>query len=369
MSTPCIPETRNQRESGWPDDPDEALALLRLGTRDYKRVLGAILRKHNHRHRLKDKGVSLKTMFDRDRFLFSFFHELRHETKYANLDPRALANRHIQVMVRRWVERGLATATIHNYLSFLRSYAIWIGKLTMVRKPDYYLGASSPQGHRCQVAIEDHSWTAKNIDIEAKIAEIASFDRWVSLQLELCYRFGFRGKEARHFRPHGAIVSRAEAIARDADAFPECRAFVRAMRGTKGGRMRDLPLTTDEQRDLLKRVQAAVGPDQFVGNPSMTRLQSEARFYYVIRKFGISRKVLGVVAHGLRHQHVNDRFEVDAGTPSPVRGGESTGQSNQARQRGARVLGHNREQVTSCYLGSSAVMRTRGLKPTEPPMT
>jgi hypothetical protein len=200
------------------------------------------------------------------------------------------------------------------------------------------------------------------VDIAAKIQEISAFDPWVGMQLELCAEFALRTKEARHFRPHGAIISREAADPRDAAAFPECSTFVRVSHGTKGGRPRDIPLVTERQRDLLARTVAVVPPGMYVGPPGVTTQQSEARFYYVIRKFGISKKELGVVAHGLRHQRVNDEFAKYAGGPSPVRGAVSKPPDDQdARQRAARLLGHNRVQVTSCYVGScgSAAARTR----------
>ena len=340
-----------------PLHPDTILESLPIGTRDYIRVLGAILKKHNHEHSAKHKGVSFKTMHDRQRFLASFFRELRRNTRFRNLDPRQLANRHIEVMVDRWIERGLATATIHNYLSFLRTFAGWIGKQGMVREPQYYVGTESEHAHRTQVATRDHSWTARNVDIGAKIAEISALDPWVGLQVELCAQFGMRGKEARHFRPHSAVIPREAATPRDADAFPDCDTFVRVCHGAKGGRPRDVPVVTESQRALLVRVRAAVAPGMYVGRPGSTSLQAQSRFYYVIRKCGISKKVLGVVAHGLRHQRVNDGYETDAGGPSPVRGAQTRPPRDEtARQRAARVLGHNRLSVTSAYLGSASLL-------------
>ena len=342
---------------GAPADPDIILASLPIGTPDYLRVLGAILKKHNHRHSTKHKGVSFKTMLDRQRLLASFFAELRQQTPYRHLDPRQLANRHVQAMVERWVARKLATATIHNYLSFLRSFGAWIGKPGMVREPEYYVGADSPHAHRSQVATFDHSWQAREIDIEAKIAEVSAIDPWVGLQLELCARFGLRPKEVRHFRPHGAVISRAQAMARDADAFPEHDTFVRISHGTKGGRPRDVPITTDAQRDLLSRLTTLVATGMYVGHPGRTSGQNSSRFYYVIRKCGISKDQLGVVAHGLRHQHANDRYEDVAGAPSRVRGGKARPPLDaEARQQTARLLGHNRPRVVSCYLGPSVAM-------------
>ena len=98
-----------------------------------------------------------------------------------------------------------------------------------------------------------------------------------------------------------------------------------------------------------------VPPGHYVGRPGFTSLQNQARFYYVIRKFGISKADLGVVSHGLRHQYANDHFEADAGGPSPVRGGTSRPEGNKpARKRVSRVLGHNRERASTGYLGSDA---------------
>ena len=348
--------------AGASADPDVILSSLPVGTPDYLRVLGAILKKYNHLHSTKHKGVSFKTMLDRQRLYASFFRELRHHTPYRNLDPRQLANRHIEAMVERWVARGLATATIHNYLSFLRSYGGWIGKAGMVREPQYYVGTESPHAHRSQVATFDHSWVAKSVDINAKIAEVSAFDTWVGLQLELCARFGMRPKEARHFRPHGAVIPRAAAIARDADAFPEHDTFLHISHGTKGGRPRDVPITSDAQRELLSRVTEAVASGMYVGRPGCTSTQNSTRFYYVIRKFGISKDQLGVVAHGLRHQHVNDAFQNDTSCVSPVRGATARpANDDQARQRAARRLGHNRPGVTSCYLGSNAKLASAEL--------
>lgn len=36
-------------------------------------------------------------------------------------------------LIGRWQDRGLSTATVHNYLSFLRTFAGWLGKHGMPR--------------------------------------------------------------------------------------------------------------------------------------------------------------------------------------------------------------------------------------------
>jgi hypothetical protein len=75
-----------------------------------------------------------------------------------------------------------------------------------------------------------------------------------------------------------------------------------------------------------------------------------------------------VTAHGLRHQHANDRYEELAGETSPVRGGTGNGEADRAaRLAVAAELGHSRRAVTNCYLGQSAVMRSKGPKPSDSP--
>lgn len=368
---PGLPPTNThawREQRGSHDDPENYLAANPPGPKtDYIRVLGALLKLYNEEHATKRKQISFKTKGDRQRFLVSFFRELRRHTPYKNLDPRQLAGRHVLHMVGRWQDRGLSTATVHNYLSFLRTFAGWLGKHGMIREPEFYVGKDSPLAHRSQNAVADKSWTAKNVDIAAKVAEVTAFDQWVGLQLELCAEFAVRPKEARHFRPHEVVIPREAANARDAAAFPDCETFVRVSHGTKGGRPRDIPLTTASQRALIERLKLLVRPGKFVGNSDHTALQAQHRFYYVVRKFGISKKELGVVAHGLRHQKVNDVFSEDAGGPSPVRGAEERPPLDEdARRRAAHLLGHSRLQVTNCYLGSGAALPRATEAPAEP---
>ncbi len=356
----ALPKTGAMVSRAYAPNPtlEKLLAMMPLGTKHWRTVLGALVKMHNYRHATKDKGVSLQTMRDRKSFLFSFFGELNRETRF-HIDPRQLGNRHIEEMVSRWVDRGLATATIHNYLSNLRFFAEWINKPGMVRPPEHYVGSGSPHAHRQQVPTSDKSWSANNVDIAATIEQCSKQDAWVGLQLELCWRFALRPKEARHFRPHGAVVDRSAAIPADAAAFPGVEEFVRIAHGTKGGRPRDVPLVSDEQRDLLARLQLLVQVGGYVGRPGHTADQNRSRFYYVVRRHGIARDGLGVVAHGLRHQAANDRFEELADHPSPVRGGDGSGEGAQeARTMVARMLGHARERAAAFYLGSSRTKAT-----------
>ena len=83
-----------------------------------------------------------------------------------------------------------------------------------------------------------------------------------------------------------------------------------------------------------------------------------SHFTYIMAKMGITRKDLGVTAHGLRHQRLNDIFEEVAGVPSPVRqaGGRIVMGDpelwKQAQQKVSNVGGHARLSISSAYTGS-----------------
>ena len=197
----------------------------------------------------------------------------------------------------------------------------------------------------------------------------------ISLRVELCYRFALRAQESGHLRPHLAVIPRDEAEPRCAEAWPAAEFFLHVRDGTKGGRPRDVPILTDEQRDLIERAKSAVMTGQFVGHAGRSVQQNRRRFYYVLERCGITKAQLGVVSHGLRHERANDEYERLTGTPSTVRGGTGVPRdvNAEARLKVARLLGHNRTRVTSCYLGKSVVMRTRapslpsGAEPAERP--
>jgi integrase len=85
--------------------------------------------------------------------------------------------------------------------------------------------------------------------------------------------------------------------------------------------------------------------------------QSLKRFDNVMQKAGISKRRLGVTAHGLRHQFAHE-FHVElTGVQPPVRGGDVCADPETLKAallEIARQLGHSRPQITNAYLGSPA---------------
>ena len=325
-------------------------------TNDWKRELQDIINRNNGRHAVKAKNVSFKTMHDRANFLFAFFAELRRndERNYKVL-PLGLKGRHMQFMVSRWVRRGLSPGTIQVYLSYLRVFAGWIGKDGMVLPPPAYV--SDPVlVQRAHVATFDHSWSAHSIDCDFLIGQVGEFDPFVGAQLAMCLAFGLRVKEAIMFQPCSAITEDGTSIS--------------LLRGTKGGRVRLVPIETEAKRaalDLARRVAGtAIG---HLGEPRRSLQQNRTRFYTVMARFGVTRRQLGVTAHGLRHQYANDRYTNLTGAASPVRGGERTGSdvARAARLQVAEELGHAREKITAAYLGGTVRERLTSSRACEVP--
>ena len=74
--------------------------------------------------------------------------------------------------------------------------------------------------------------------------------------------------------------------------------------------------------------------------------------------------------HGLRHHYAQARYAELTGWKAPAAGGPTSTQlspedkriDREARLTISRELGHEREQITAVYLGSSAVMRSKARK-------
>jgi integrase len=334
-------------------DPDALLRKLPPGTSDTCRVLAALLAKFNHFHATKDKIVSHKTRQVRGDFYFTFFRQLRTKTKYRCTDPRQLGARHVGAMLEVWIQEGLEAGTIEVYLSYLRTFCDWIGKPNLVPSAIEHVGKRRAIPKRRQDTTTDKSWEAHGVDATAMIAKVTELDQWVGAQLALELHFGLRSKEARFFRPHDAVVERSSARVDDAEPFPEAQQFVRLRYGTKGGRVRDVAMVTDAQRQLLEQVKGMVPPGGFVGRQHHTPDQSENRYRWILRRAGITKKALRVTAHGLRHGYANDLYEDKAGAPSPVRGGTTKPErDDQAREAVARALGHGRKRISGYYIGA-----------------
>jgi integrase len=291
------------------------------------------------------KFASHQTHTKRAQILYASFKELR-ELGYRLDEPANFKPKHLAALVQFWEKDGQSPSTIQNKISVFRVFSGWIGKAGMIRAAESYVqtpGAAT----RSYVATEPKGWTANSIPLEI-ISQVEEFDARVGLQLRTCLTFGLRVKESVEFKPHR--VDKGD--------------YMIVTDGTKGGRARAVPIDTDEKRELLEQCKRLVGhaKNAFLGDPQHSLLQNKNRFYYVMKKFGITRTQLGVTAHGLRHEYVNGRYELLTGNKSPVEGG-TLAKDNPELDYAARItiaeeVGHTRPSIVSCYSGSRRTVTT-----------
>lgn len=357
--------THAQPSRSWAGlTPKEILARYHTDKTPPLRVLEVLIQLFNGLHTTLEKTVSYKTREERAQFLRRFFRDLRDKAGYRSLpDPRNFAHRHVQTMVKVWQHEQLSPGTIQGYLSYLRALAMWVGKPGLVRKPAHY-GLSPSEYQRTESADRDKSWSARSIDTDAVIAQVAEHDPRVGASMRLCLALGLRLKESVMFRPYGSVVpfeaTSLKPEERSADVYAEVKA------GSKGGRPRWIPIDSETRRAAVEHAQTLVtGENAHLGDPHRDLKANLRRFAYMMEKFGITRQMLGVTAHGLRHECLNGHYEQLSGSPSPVRGGGAVpvGIDRAARLSVAKLAGHGRRRASSAYLGRSAVMRSKDRKP------
>lgn len=309
-----------------------------------------LFRRHNHesaKKRFTQKPVSYKTAYRRFVNLCACFRDL-HEIGYRLQSVYNLREEHVRALVRAWEAKGDAVGTIDNKLSYLRTLAAWAGKRGMVKESRAY--ASDPEAfRRTSYAKEDKSWEAKGVDPLEVIERVSRLDRVVAMQLELQWALGLRVEESFLLRPVQALRQALE------------RERVRVEHGTKGGRPREVSLDEVVQVEVLSRAADLAVSASGTMIPRKYTLEGwRNRYYYVVRRSGISREEgLKVTSHGLRHQYLQRMFERITGRPAPVKGGGGydPGLLDLAMREVVERAGHSDPYKAGAYLGRLAGAR------------
>lgn len=307
--------------------------------------LKGILAQHNHLDSRGVKQLSFATQRERAKILLQGFKYL-HLAEMSLRKPENFAIRHARVLIAHWEKQKLAAATLQLRFSVFSTFCIWIGKKGMLGNLGDYL--SDPAiAKRSYVAKEDKSWSAKGIDIQSKLADVAQIDPRLAITLKLMYAFGLRILEAIMLHPIHADQG----------------AFLAVNWGTKGGRPRVVPIEHSWQREILEEAKAYANMSTGSLIPANYKRYSWIkRAYVVFAKCGISRRN-GITPHGLRHEHANNIYEAMTGIKSPVRGGQAPVDKlldNSARLIVAETLGHSRKQISGAYLGSALKRKKEG---------
>ncbi len=250
-----------------------------------------------------------------------------HELGFRQMGARSLRPKHIEALTQRWSREGLSIGTQKNRLSVLRWWARKVGKVSVIARSNDTYGI----GKRQYVA---KTSKAQAID-QDKLNQIT--DQYVRLSVRLQTEFGLRREEAIKFQPAYEIQSDRIRLKSS---------------WTKGGRAREIPITTDEQRRLLEEVRAFAGKGSMIP-PHLRYVEQLRRYERQLRNVGLNK------LHGLRHAYAQRRYQSLTGWTAPAAGGPASKSlsehdralDKQARERISQELGHSRETISAVYLG------------------
>jgi len=250
-----------------------------------------------------------------------------HEIGYRGMNSHSLKPKHVEALVKHWLENGIATGTIKNRMTAFRWWARKVNRQNVVARSNDHYGIPN------RIFVTNTN-KAKSV-IEADLAKVR--DEHVRMSLELQQAFGLRREESIKFIP--TYADQGDHLALKAS-------------WTKGGKARTLPIRTPEQREVLDRAHRLAGKGSLI--PSNRNYIQQLRIYMShTQRAGLSKM------HGLRHAYAQGRYEELTGWKSPIAGGpisksltpEQRALDREVRLIISRELGHEREQVTAVYLG------------------
>lgn len=251
-----------------------------------------------------------------------------------------------QTLVEKVNTGELSAATAQNYLSA-------VNVVMSIARGDYSLRvtAVADGGLSSRSGIAKHD---KSVSIAEHLKAVSKASMVVGIMLELQRELGLRFEESAKI---DAIKAYEQAIE---------KGEVKIVAGTKGGRVRDIPITSNAQIVALK---AASDYQAFYKLKSMI---PKGQAYKDFRNASYNEiRGLGINFHGERHAYAITRYQSMVGVAPPVVAGikkpsvhiayiaKNLGLSKseaglldyEARLRIGIELGHSRTSVTRAYLG------------------
>lgn len=302
-----------------------------------------VVYRNNKRHAKRAKPVSEATKSHRFVECRAMAHDL-HNLGYRLTLPTHIRQKHVKALTHYWESRkDLKPSSVLQKVSILRTFLGWMGKqgvMENMSSADMY--ANPEKMKRDYVAKDDKSWDKLTDPIEL-IEAVRRKNKFVSDQLMLSYLFGMRAKETWLFRPRKDYISQEN--------------IIHVRRGAKGGRHRIIPISSQAQRDFLEELVSRTHHLEDSMTPRTTPVKAwKSKYYRVTRLFGISRAE-GLTPHGLRHGYAHKVYQEISGHPAAVKDlTTSKAELDLITDKIARLiisenLGHNRESISSAYLG------------------
>ena len=248
---------------------------------------------------------------------------------------RKLKDKHVRALVFHWNGKELSPGTINNRLAFLRHVCDWTGRRGVMskRNADYH------DGKRLREAT-----VSKAVYVQTDVVKrVHNLYARASLMLQIA--FGLRRKEALMIQPDWA--DRGNRINLKAT-------------WTKGGRRREIPLTTAAQREALDYAKSVAGKGSMIPSSLSYKDYRDSLWLTACKSIGLNG------THGFRHAYAQDRYEILAGFACPVRGGpkrdEMTPEQLQLDEWGAKpsVVGTGTRAAAGHELVSGQGVMTDG---------
>jgi hypothetical protein len=275
----------------------------------------------------RNRDGSFATQADREHLLDQIADQL-HEMGFRHMDAHSLKPKHVEKLVERWLGEKLSPGTVKNRMTALRWWAEKVGKQNVITRTNAAYGIPD------RVYVTNVS---KATDLVAQQLEnIRTACIRVSLQLQAA--FGLRREESIKIVPSWADRGSSLTLK---DSW------------TKGGRQREIPIRTPEQRQLIDEAKAVANGKSLVAPGYATYRDYLSHFRAECDRVGIHG------FHGHRHRYAQVRYEELTGWKCPAQGGPRSKQlsaKQRAIDREARLqisyeMGHGREQVVSVYVG------------------
>lgn len=272
-----------------------------------------------------NRSGSFATQANRKNILLKFSSDLI-SLGYGLRDIHGLKQKHILSVVKLWQKNDISSSTIKNRTATLRYLCKHLNKHSIVPSNDQMKIAK-----RIYTTRENRALHNPNLNTIS--------NQYIRISLELQRVFGLRREEALKIKPH---------MADKGDKLELLSSWC------KGGRSRDVPIITEEQRYWLEEAKKIAGKfGHSLIPPNKNYIQQRNVYEKQVMRAGLKN------LHGLRHAYAQRRYKELTGWDAAISGGlksvEMTAQQKEidykARMILTEELGHSREQITVNYCG------------------
>ena len=257
-------------------------------------------------------------------------------------------------LLKKWQEQGLAVGTIEDRISVLRKLLDLVGRSNVLPRGREWKavrkGAGLAVRSRSELPQMKKGWQDEGVDPQVVIDAIRLDCEVAASCMEMMWAFGLRVNESVQIQVGLSMKD----------------GYLVVSRGTKGGKMREVPFSTNDERrvwqqQVLGRAKTLCDRHQpaTLSVPGRKLSQMKNHLRYLAREHGITRKgKLGVTFHGLRHQFATTEFRERTGLPAPILGEQASADYaaswepvRAAYLHIARAMGHERPSISGAYLG------------------